>query len=137
MNKEKKQLKMSFGERCILAWEILLHGLISGGKEITTVDKIKEASRIRLANYDSRLRNVVVVLRQAITTAASIEESCGQEAGALETQINELQVQIVALNEAKEQVDKRFTKADGVKQKIRSLVQELESNTDSAGTPKA
>ena len=134
---KKNQGKMSFVERATLAWEILLHGLMPGGKEVTTVDKINEASRFRLANYDKRLKNVVTVLRQAITTTASIEESCRQETRALETQINELQAQIVALDEAKEQVNKRFTKADGVKQKIRSLVQELESNTDSAGTSEA
>lgn len=136
MNK-KNQRKMSFSERWTLAWEILLHGLMTGGKEITTVDKINEASRIRLANCDTRLKNVVTVLRQAMTNAANIESSCRSEVHTLETQISELQAQIVALDEAKEQVDKRFAKADGVKQKIRSLVQELESNADSAGTPKA
>ena len=87
MDKKKKQLKMSFGERCKLAWEILLHGLISGGKEITTVDKINEASRVRLANYDKRLKNVIIVLRQAMLNATNIETSCRSDANMLVLQI--------------------------------------------------
>ncbi len=137
MDEKKKQLKMSFVERAVLAWDVLLHGLLTGGKEVTTVDKINEASRIRLGNYDKRLRNVVMVLGQARINAVNIEASCRTDANVLVAQIEGLQAQIVALNESKEQLDKRFTKAAGVRQKISDFILQLESNTDFSGTSKA
>ena len=69
--------------------------------------------------------------------AANIESSCRTDANTLELQITEVQKQIAALNESKEQLDKRFAKAADVKQKITDFVQQLESDTDSAGTSRA
>ena len=137
MNNKKNQLKMSFGERCILAWEILLHGLIPGGKEITTVEKINEASRIRLGKYDTSLKNVVRVLGQAMLNATNIESSCRTDDNVLEAQIEGLQAQIVVLNQSKEQLDKRLTKAADVRQKIADFIRQLESDTDLSGTSRA